>query len=285
MLTNNHNLPKTFVKALERDYHKGADYSASQLTKPARMVHLEKRHKGEVVEDVTDRIWSLFGSAVHAVLENGETHNQLVEQYLSEQIVGKTVSGMSDLYEDGIIYDYKVTSVWSYIYMADKVKEWESQLNTYAWLFHKAGFLVEGLKIVMILRDWQASKAKYDPQYPDCQVQVIDVKLWDIDVSEIYIASRVDYYEEYIDCLDDQLPECSEADRWAKPGKWALMKKDRKSAIKLFDSHDDAEEAMIDRENTQSGNFYIEERKGELWKRCEYCSVSAFCNQYHGRDK
>lgn len=279
MLTNKYGLPKTFVKALERDSHKGADYSASQLQKPVRMVHLEKRHSLEVTEDVTDRIWMLLGSAVHAVLESGETESQLVEQYMSEDIAGVKLSGMADLYEDGIIYDYKFTSVWSCIYIADKMKEFTSQLNTYAWLFEKTGFPVHGLKIVMILRDWQASKAKYDPNYPDVQIQVIDIPLSDLVNTEDYIVDRINEYELWKDMPDKELPECTASDRWAKLPKYAVMKKGRKSALRVLDTKEAAETWMLHEGKGDS----IEERKGEMWKRCDYCSVSAFCNQYQDR--
>jgi hypothetical protein len=276
MLTNIKGLPNTFVKALSREYHKGADYSASQLTKPVRMVHLEKRHRHEVTEDITERIWSLFGSAVHAVLESGETENQLAESYMVEEIAGVKLSGIADLYEDGIIYDYKTTSAWSYVFRDDKMHDWISQLNTYAWLFNKTGFDVKGLKIVMILRDWQASKAKFDPNYPDCQVQVVDIPLKPLELTELYIKRRIKRYEYYKNTPDNDLPLCTEHDRWAKPPKYATMKKGRKSAVKLFDDLESAESFIADTGKAE----YVEERKGELWKRCEYCSGSAFCNQY-----
>ena len=280
MMTNKQNLPEPFVNAIDRDFHISADYSASQLTKPPRMVHLEKRHKHEIVEDVADNIWRLFGSTVHSILQQGEAEDHLVEQYLCEEIAGVKLSGMADLYHNHGIYDYKVTSVWSYIFMADKIPEWESQLNTYAWLFNKAGFPVTWLEIVMILRDWQSSKAKYDQNYPDSQVKTVPIKLWPIEKTEEYLKSRIDLYEKFKETSDNLLPECSPQERWAKPPKYAIMKNGRKSAIKLFDQFDSAESAMVEIRKTKPGEFYIEERKGEMWKRCEYCSVSNFCNQF-----
>jgi hypothetical protein len=280
VLTNKKGLPETFVTALDRDYHKSADYSASQLLKPARMVHLENRHSSEIVEDVTDKIWALFGSAVHGVLQNGETDNQLVEQYMKSEIDGVTLSGMADLYEDGIIYDYKVTSVWSYIYMEDKLQEWESQLNTYAYLFSKYGFELKGLKIVMILRDWQASKAKFDSNYPDCQVQIVPVNLWPAKKTLQHLKDRIKVYEDTKLLQDNELPECSFKERWGKPPKFAVMKNGRKSAVKVSDS----KTAALSLIEAKGNDHYLEIRTGEQWKRCEYCRVSAFCNQYQDRD-
>jgi hypothetical protein len=276
-ITNKYNLPKTFVKVLERDYHKSADYSASQLTKSPRMVHLENRHYKEIVKDVTDNIWCLFGTAVHNILENGESDNQLVEEYLTQNIDGIKLSGILDLYEDGIVYDYKVTSVWSCVFLNDHIKDYESQLNIYGWLMRKHNMEVNGLKIIMILRDWQKSRL-YDAGYPRSQVQVIDIKLWDMEKAEKYIKERLDLYESTKDLKDDKLPECTDKERWVKPARWALMKKNRKRAVKLYDTEIDATEAISEKDH------YVEERKSEQWKRCEYCDISNFCNQYVNRD-
>lgn len=279
MITNKKNLPDTFVKVLERDHHRGADYSASQLTKPVQMVHLEKRYSEQIVEDVTDKIWALFGSAVHSILQKGETENQLVEEFLKEKIGDVTLSGMSDIYENGKISDYKVTSAWSWVFIADKMADFESQLNTYAYLFEKAGFPVENLEIVMILRDWIASKAKHDTSYPDCQVQVIPIRLWTMAERFDYIGGRINLYEAYKDTPDNELPDCTPEERWAKPPKFAVMKKGRKSALKVCDAMEEAEAWM----SSNGKGEYVEERKGEEWKRCEYCSVSAFCAQFAKR--
>ena len=79
-------------------------------------------------------IWSIFGSAVHNVLEKGADENNLVEQRFFSEVDGWTVSGAVDLQvvdKDGIhIQDYKTTSVWAV--MNDK-PEWEQQLNIYGW--------------------------------------------------------------------------------------------------------------------------------------------------------
>jgi hypothetical protein len=278
IITNKYNLPKTFVKILERDYHKAADYSASQLTKSPRMVHLENRYYNETISDVTDNIWKLFGSAVHNILEKGETENQLVEEYFTENIGNIKLSGTLDLYEDGIIYDYKVTSVWSYIYVGDKIKDFESQLNVYGWLLRKKNFDVKALKIIMILRDWQKSK-RFSNGYPRNQVQVVDIKLWSMIKAEEYIKERINKYETTKELMDYELPECTDSERWVKPPKFALMKKNAKRAVRLFDRREDAEKAVTEKLH------YVEERKSDQWKRCEYCLVSNYCNQFTYREK
>ena len=70
-LTNKHNLPQTFVNVLKRPtYSKGrANLSVTQLINSPKIVALTQRFQDELEEDVSDMVWSLFGSAVHAVLE------------------------------------------------------------------------------------------------------------------------------------------------------------------------------------------------------------------------
>ena len=275
-ITNNQNLPQTLVNAINNHEHKsGADISASQLLTSPRAFWLAKRHNAEIEQDVSSMIWALFGTAVHGIAEMGESKNSLAEEYFSKVQVGDfSVSGTADLYEDGIIYDWKTVSVWSLIFLDDaKLAEYVSQLNAYAYFYRKAGMEVKGLKIVMIMRDWQKSKSTFDVNYPASQVKVLNIPLFSQEQTEQYLKTRINYLMSFKDVPDNELPLCSKAYRWAKPSKWALMKKGRKSAIKLFDNEEEASNALTD------SNQYVEERKADEWKRCEYCSARAFCNQ------
>lgn len=278
-VTNNSNLPKTLVRAITNHEHKSNSIlTVSQLLKSPRAFWLAVRHIDEIEQDVQNMIWALFGTAAHSVAEKGEDSNTLVEEYFPNIQVGDfTISGTADLYEEGIIYDYKTVSVWTLMFLDDeKIAEFASQLNTYAYAYRKQGMDVKGLKIVLIMRDWQASKAKYDANYPQSQVKVLDIPLFSQEQTEKYLKTRVTYLMSFKDTPDNELPLCSDSYRWAKPSKWALMKDGRKSAVKLFDSQDEAERAMSAKGDTK---YYVEERKADEWKRCEYCSARAFCNQ------
>lgn len=275
-ITNNQNLPKTLVNAINNHKHKSdADISSSQLLTSPRAFWLAKRHNSELEQDVSNMIWALFGTASHSVAELGESKNGITEEYFSKVQVGNfSVSGTADLYEDGIIYDWKTVSVWSLLFLDNaKIAEYASQLNTYAFFYRKAGLEVKGVKIVMLMRDWQKSKATFDANYPSSQVKVIELPLFSQEQTESYLKTRLEYLMSFKDVPDNDLPLCSKAYRWAKPSKWALMKKGRKSAIKLFNSEEEVYNALTD------SNQYVEERKADEWKRCEYCSARTFCNQ------
>lgn len=79
MLTNKKNLSEAIVRALGRDWYSGTgekrDYSVTELLNPPKIIHLMKRHKDELEEDVSEKIFMLMGSAMHAILERANEHN------------------------------------------------------------------------------------------------------------------------------------------------------------------------------------------------------------------
>jgi hypothetical protein len=66
-LTNVHKIPETFVNVLKRPtYSKGkANLSATQLLNSPKIVALTKKFEDELEQDVSDMVWSIFGTAIH----------------------------------------------------------------------------------------------------------------------------------------------------------------------------------------------------------------------------
>lgn len=82
-ITNKKNLSDAIVRSIQRDWYSGTgekrDFSVTQLLNPAKIVLLTKRHFDDLEEDVSDRIFMLFGSATHAILERAtETDAEFV---------------------------------------------------------------------------------------------------------------------------------------------------------------------------------------------------------------
>ena len=166
-LTNKHNLPATFVNVIKRPtYSKGkAHLSATELINSPQIVQLKHRHWDDIEVDASEMVWSLFGSAVHGILEHGKDKNHIVEERIHLTHDGWHLSGAIDLQEvdeDGIsIKDYKVTGAWS---VRNEKQAWHDQLNSYAWLVEKAKQTnVKSLQIVAIIRDWSAREASSPP--------------------------------------------------------------------------------------------------------------------------
>lgn len=270
-LTNRSELPQSIVDAVLNDaYSKGdADISVTGLLRPPRLAALEDKHENEIVEDASDRIWSLFGQAIHTILERAN-RTAVAERRLSIKMEGLTVSGGMDLYEDhGALSDYKVTSVWKLV--KGDLDEWEKQLNLYSVILRHHGHKVEKLQIVCLLRDWSKMEADRDPAYPQAQVVNVPISLWEPAKAEKFMRERIILHKQ----AKISLPECSPEDRWARPDVFAVMKTGRKTAVKLYSTMDEAKTHVgFDRA------LSVQHRPG-MSVRCKaYCPVSKFCTQY-----
>jgi hypothetical protein len=74
-ITNVHNVPEPLVTLAKGQYYsKGAaQYSVTELMSPPRVRRLQERHDELREQDVSDMLWPLLGSALHVVMERGET--------------------------------------------------------------------------------------------------------------------------------------------------------------------------------------------------------------------
>ena len=281
-ITNKYNLPQTFVNVAHKPaYTKGkAHVSATELLNSPRIVQLKKKYDDQITTDVSDMIWSIIGTAIHGVLEHGKDHNHIVEQRLHSILDGWHISGAIDLQIvriDGIeINDYKNVGVWS---VMNEKKEWEEQLNIYAWLVEivkKAP--VNKLAIIAIIRDWNRRDATTRQGYPQCQVVTIPVNLWSMEEREQFIRNRIHMQSEGLFAMEtnDVLPLCTPAEMWEKPTTYAVKKEGAARAKSVHAEKEEAEEAL---EKAGKG-FSIEVREGDRTRCSSFCPVSEFCDQY-----
>ena len=277
--TNTSNLPQPLVSAIQfSDYDKVGDISVTGLIQPPRISQLTKRHNNEITEDVSEGIWRLIGSIGHKILERADTDNHLSEERLqmySGDPDGWMVSGKADLLApDMTLSDYKFTSVWA---IKDAKIEWEQQLNLYALLYRINGFSVERARIVAVLRDWSKLKASREPEYPQVGVVVREVPLWPALLQEEFLSDRVSIHQQAEKLADDNLPLCTEEERWHKPDVWAVKKNGGKRAIPggLHTSMESARTAIA---TTNAGSYEIEYRPGEDTRCLHYCALKQFCS-------
>ncbi len=253
-----------------------ADISVTTLIGPPKINQLKKRYSAEIVEDASDRVWALLGQSVHKVLELAGGEEELTEKRLYLEINDWTLTGQTDLYETGnkTISDFKVTSVFSFL-LGGK-SEWEAQINLNAMLWRSYGYEVKKGQIVAILRDWQASKAEFDKEYPQCAVHIVDIPLWDNEECLAYAAERIKLHQAAAAMPDDHIPCCDPKERWAKPDTFAIKKDGNKRAAKVCETLEEAENLLP----TYGPKHSIEKRSGGDM-RCErYCSVAPFCHYY-----
>jgi hypothetical protein len=272
-IINDADLPAPLLAAIqysERDRGE-SDYTVTELIEPPRIGALKLRHKDEIVENASDRIWALIGSVGHEILARG-SKGQIVEKRLFAELDGRKISGQCDLLEEGIV-DYKFTSVWAV--KGELKPEWEQQLNCYAWLAFRNSIVARSLKIIAILRDWNVNEAKRNPDMPQSQVAVMPVRMWEQRVAEGWLRMRITLHE---NARAGVLPECNPAETWERPEKYAVMKKGNVKASRVLDTKLEAGQWMASQPKPQ--DFSITVRPGER-PRCEsYCAVSEFCEQF-----
>lgn len=271
--TNKQNLPAPLVNAVTfNEYTKGdCDYSITELLAPPRIVALKRKHKDELTEDVSDRIWALIGTIGHAILQRGASgENAIVEKRFFAELDKIKLSGQVDYGMDGDMSDFKFVSIWV---AKDGAKpEWIQQLNCYRWLAHKNGVNIKSISIVAIYRDWSKNDALRDPAYPQGQCQTFEIPVWGHAVTESFLRQRIKLHED----AKKKLPDCTADERWAKPPSWAVIKKGGKRALKVH--YTAVEAAQHQREH--GGDYVVETRPGAN-TRCEgWCPVSIHCIQW-----
>lgn len=269
-ITNKHGLPDALVDAVLYDpYVGGGDISATALIDSPQKRYLEWSHKDQLEEDVSDRIWALFGSAVHHILERSQTDAR-IEERLYAEVAGWQVSGQFDrlIVEKGLLQDWKVTTTYKAM---NNSLDWERQQNVLRWLCHKNGIEVERLEIVAILKDWKKGRSENDPGYPVTPVYKIPLQVWDLAITEEYVFNRVTLHQQ---ARAGNAEPCTNEERWYTGDRYAVTKPGAKRASKVFDTKAEAEAAVTDAQ-------IIEHRPG-LYLRCEsYCSASRWCPQWN----
>lgn len=275
-ITNRNGLPEAMVRACETTAHnKPGNISATTLLKGVKEILLTNRHWDNMTDDVSDRIWAIFGTAVHSMLEH-ETPDTFAEEYTALKIGDYTVTGRIDCYnmKDAVIEDYKTASTWKIIFK--DFDDWYKQGMIYAYLMRKNGFDVKRCRFIAMLKDWSKSKAKHDASYPDSPVYVhqFDVTEKGIEEIEAFIVEKLNAIKLCETFGDDEITECTKEERWAKDDVYAVMKAGRKTAIKLYGNEDEAKMRADDE------NGYVEKREGVSTKCLEYCSCCDYCNFY-----
>jgi hypothetical protein len=287
-LTNNFGMPETILNVIRRpQYSKGkANMSVTELLNSPRIVQLKRKHWDDLTEDAADMVWSIFGTAIHGVLEHGKGDNHLVEERIHVELDGMRISGAIDLQEltpEGIILsDYKTTSAWA---VMNEKQDWHNQLNSYAYLVEAAKKLpISKLQIVAIVRDWSRRDAATREGYPKAPIVVIDIPLWPFEERLAYVRSRISLHGDALFEIetDGNMPDCTPEEMWEKPTTYALKKDGNVRAKSVHDTSEAAEKALADaNEKAKKGEkFLIEVREGDRTRCSNFCQVAPYCEQY-----
>jgi len=278
-VTNRYALPQALYEAMAA-HHRPHDPNVlhvTELVQPPRIQILQQRHEGEIIEDAMDRFWAFRGTAMHEVIAamppKPDRHTELS---VSLNHSGILVTGTIDLIDGDTLSDWKFGSVFGVIFDPDGKPEHRAQVNLYRYLLAMSPILpkVQRLQLIYLMNDWSERRALQGGNYPSKPVVVIEVPMWDNDTAAQYLDERVALYMNCRLVTDDELPLCSDKERWRTPTTYAVMKEGRKSALKLHDNRQDAESMAA----INGNKCYVEIRNGEDRRCAKYCSAAPFCD-------
>lgn len=290
-ITNKLGLPKQLVSLVDNNYKPTPhQYSCTTILKPTRQIILERRYGEQIEQDVSDMCWMIFGIAVHSVIENSqEDEGQFKEEKLKvdlgkywKELKGYHLSGRSDLIDllEKEIIDWKTCSAWKVIYK--DFEDWRKEMLIYAWAVKDMDFEINKAKAIAFIKDHNKTKSKIDSKYPKLPIWVEKFKFNKNSFEEIekFIYNKFMELKKYENAPDEELPLCTNEERWREPTKYAVKKKANIKASKLHDTLDEAEKHLENLEKDYKGQYEIEVREGTD-KRClEYCSCCEFCPYY-----
>jgi hypothetical protein len=304
-LTNKFNIPKSiYDKIAEGIYKPPTDrIRVTELINPPLIKHLTLEHWDEIEVDASERLWAFLGTVCHDTLSKrikATALNETIEKRETITISNTVISSRADLRKNGIIEDFKITSVGSFL--RGLKLTWEQQLNMYAFIAKCKGIPIYELKVNAILRDWSIGKAMQH-DYPSIPFLSMKVPLWSGQKQQEFVISRVAAHKA-------EPIECSFEERWEKPTSYVVKKKGVKKALAATKKKgnkrvemdiSDCENYIKNKNLTEQfrkGVVYIEKRIGER-TRCKgfpvigpngikmnhhYCQVYNFCpfNPYKG---
>lgn len=281
--------------------------SATSMIKPIRQLVLIAQNPDAAKEvDIMDLVSSRMGTAIHDGCEDAWTDPEnvrkalevigmgniadrieinseelsddaipiYVEQRHEKKIDGYVITGKYDLILDGMLVDYKSTSVWTYVYDSNAAK-YSLQGSIYKWLVPER-ITEDFIEIQFIFTDWSSTRAMQDKSYPQMRVISKKYPLWSVEQTEEYIRGKLKSLSNLKDTPQELLPKCSDEDLWAEEAKYKYYRNPAKltRATKVFSTMAEAQQRLAD----DGGTGTVITVPGQV-KACRYCPVVNLCDQ------
>jgi hypothetical protein len=292
---NQYNLPEEMIVALgiPRPIIDHV-YSVTEFISPTRMIRLKRQcHKDGIalIEQPERKLKALLGTGFHMAMQkaneelqsrwcisddNNQKQPALIEQTVKAKFDKVTLVGHFDLWKEGVLSDYKTTSVYAFL-LGEKI-EWEQQLNLYRYCL-KMGYSglpqreTTSLVIKALLVDWKQNKCLLDSDYPPMPFIEKEIPIWSDGTILAFINSKVEQL------YSEKLPLCTSEEQWARPETWAVMKNDNKKASRVLETEEQAIAWCAEHEDKKN-KLSIMKRIGLKVRCAEYCQVRDYCEQY-----
>lgn len=286
---------------------KGKSISATAILKPVRQILLRERLTEDTSEtpDVSQYLASRLGHSIHDGIEkawtqgakqalrklgypeslisrvkvNPETISEddipiWLEQRGQRELDGYVISGKFDMVLEGVLQDFKSTSVYSWI-KGSKDEDYRMQGSIYRWI-HQDKVTADHLNIQFIFTDWQKSMAKSSPNYPQQRVQEHRIELLSLEETEAWLRAKFKALEAAADLEEDELPRCTDEELWRSDPVYKYYSDPKKTdgrATKNF-----ASLAEANKYRAEKGKGVVITVPGQV-KACSYCPAFPICTQ------
>lgn len=179
-------------------------------------------------QDITERIPSRVGTAIHTAVDNAITKKAkialkslgysetilkkllinpepsevqkdsfviMTEQRSYRKLDGFVISGQYDAVVNGVVHDIKTTSTFAYT-SGSMGKKYIIQGSIYRWLNPD---LITGDEIVInfLFTDWNKNYVYSKENYPPTKVLGKSFKLWSVEETEMYIRDKLNQLKKY----------------------------------------------------------------------------------------
>ena len=138
---------------------------------------------------------------------------------------------------------------------------------------------IDAMWLDLCFRDWRRSDWKKDPRrYPDQISKKVPIEVWTWEKTIDVATQRIEALEAAAELSDENLPECSEDDRWCRNTCWKVKKAGSDRAMSGGANFRTEEEAL-GFASTKDCDTDVVFVPGES-KRCLDCLVQEVCPQY-----
>lgn len=219
--------------------------------------------------------------AVNPTDEELRASNSIIPVYLEQrtlkQFEGWTIGGKFDMVADGIVQDFKSTSVWSWI-KGNKDDDYRLQGSLYRWLNPKK-ITEDFIRINFIFTDWSKRDLR-TPGYPQKRVEYKDIPLLSLKETEQWVRLKLAVINQYFNLPEKELPHCTDTELWRSDPQYRYFADPAKASdpnarsTKNFSDLVEARKFMSEK----GGKGTIVTKPGEP-KACGYCAAFEACTQ------
>lgn len=312
-ITNKHGIPLSLaVWLMKDDYdYDPTAISATSLLRPIRQAILSSRMpRQQITMDLSDLIASRMGTSLHAGVEDAWKSKPEVLQAILQQLQipekvakrviinptddelekgclpiymeqrryatvnGQKISGKYDFLCDGVLEDFKSTSVYSYL-LGDKTEKFRQQGSIYRFIDPKR-ITEDYMRVSYIFTDWQRSQVNVQANYPSSRIKAVEIPLMPIPETKDFIADKLNQFNKFKNVPEESLPRCTDAELWRKPSVFKYYSNPAKTdrSTKNFTNAIDA----YAYKSSKGGKGIVIEVKGKV-VACQYCRGAAICSQ------